>query len=304
MIDTNKCKWKYGKQAPVVIMMDDLCNKYMTDRSDGGYLGADWGGMCDAENSWYQFVKHNIFDKYPYVRMTCFLVTGRREDLIIDGKSNISLAMDETEQFREFIKKLSKDEHIELAYHGYTHGHCSKDNNPDGFIQEWDTFVSVEDAVDVIAKGKKLYEDIVGESFKGGKYCGYRRNAFSDESIVRSGFLYWCRHWDNVQNGINGESLDMEMFDGVVDIPSSVDGNLFSLREWKHLFTREYVKAMYRKLRYNVTLEKTLDGLVKNGQVISIQSHTSPIREDNKRQYPNVIDDIDNIIYILEYLKK
>lgn len=298
-----KCKWKYGKQAPLVIMMDDLANKYMTDQKNGDYIGADWGGRCKKKNSWYGFIEKNIFQKYPYVKMTCFLVTGRREDSIKNGKRNITLPIDANEEFKEFLLELIRSERVELAYHGYTHGKIFEEK----FIQEWSMYRTLSEALKFIEKGKQLYQKTTGEKFRGGKYCGYAKNDFSDESIIKSGFDYWCRHWDaNVLKGRGTgiESLELDFFEQVVDIPSTIDGSLCSLKQIKNLCSRKYVKALYYLFRYHLTLEGIVDSLVSKNQVLSIQSHTSPMREDDKRQSPNVIDDIKNIQYILEYVKR
>ena len=57
-----KCKWKYRAQAPFMLMIDYYCNKYMTDKNNGNYLGADWGGRCKA-------------DYYPLLRIIIFSVS-------------------------------------------------------------------------------------------------------------------------------------------------------------------------------------------------------------------------------------
>lgn len=299
----DKCKWKYGKQAPLVILMDDLANKYMADKKNGAYIGADWGGRCKKKGSWYDFVQTNIFQKYPYVKMTCFLVVGRREDFIQNGKKNITLSIDANDDFIKFLNEVANDKRFELSYHGYTHGKITEN----GFIQEWDTFSNVSEAVQTIEKGKKLYQKVTGQRFWGGKYCGYARNRFSDESITRSHFDYWCRHWDaDIIKGLGSgeESLELDFFGETVDIPSTIDGSLFSLKEIWYLLTKKYMKALYYCFKYHMTLESVIDLLVSRGQILSIQSHTSPIREDKRRQSPNIIDDIKNIQYILDYVKK
>lgn len=299
----DKCKWKYGKQAPLVIMMDDLANKYMIDKKDGAYIGADWGGRCKKKNSWYDFVQRNIFEKYPYAKMTCFLVVGRREDFIRNGKKNITLPIDANDEFIKFVNEVANDERFELSYHGFTHGEITEN----GFIQEWDTFSDISEAVQTIQKGQKLYQKVTGQKFWGGKYCGYARNRFSDESIIKSHFDYWCRHWDaDIIKGLDRgeESLELGFFGETVDIPSTIDGSLFSLKKIRYLLTRKYMKALYYCVKYQITLESIIDLLVSRGQILSIQSHTSPIREDKERQSPNIIDDIKNIQYILDYVKK
>ena len=83
-----------------------------------------------------------------------------------------------------------------------------------------------------------------------------------------------------------------------------MDGTLFSLLNIRGMFNYGYKKAVYYKLKYGLTLESVLDRLVQNSQVINIQEHSSPMREDDKHQKPNLVDDISNIRYILKYLQK
>ena len=299
-----KCKWKYGKQAPVMFMIDDFANKYMTDKLDGDYVGADWGGRCKASNSLYEFLEEKIFREFPYVKMTLFMVVGRREALMENGKPSVSRRIDENPEFVAFLNELARDERFEVAYHGYTHGKLLGNKY---LTQEWKTFASLEEACRTIEMSKDIYREVTGKEFYGGKYCGYESNEFSDESIVRSGFEWWCRHFDGnlfTHRELGPENLDLEEFQGVVDIPSTVDGGLTSLRDWRSLPSRAYLKAVYYRFKYGVTMEGILDELIQNGRIINIQEHSSPMREDDKHQRPNLVDDIGIIRYILRYLKK
>lgn len=299
-----KCKWKYGKQAPVMFMIDDFANKYMIDKLDGDYVGADWGGRCKKTHSLYKFLEREIFLDFPYVKMTLFLVVGRREAFIANGKPSVSRRIDENPEFATFLRELAEDERFEVAYHGYTHGKLLEKY----LTQEWLTFSSLEEANQTIEKSKGLYYGVTGKKFYGGKYCGYESNEFSDESISQSGFEWWCRHWDaNILTHHNTgvENLELEMFgERCVDIPSTVDGSLLSLRCISQFASRNYLRALYYLFKYGLTIERILDRLARNGQVINIQEHSSPMREDEKHQMPNLVDDIGNIRYMLRYLKK
>ena len=300
-----KCKWKYGKQAPVMFMIDDFANKYMTDKLDGNYIGSDWGGRCKAPNSLYEFLQDKIFREFPYVKITLFLVVGRREAFIRGGKPSVSRKIDENVEFAAFLHELARDERFEVAYHGYTHGKLLPAEQH--LKQEWMTFASLDEACQTIKMSQDMYRKVTGKEFFGGKYCGYEANEFSDESIVRSGFEWWCRHFDGsifIHRETGAENMDMTEFQGVVDIPSTLMGDLTSLRDWRSLTNRAYRKAIYYRLKYGVTMERMIDELVRNGRVISIQEHSSPIREDDKHQRPNVVDDLSVIRYIFRYLKK
>lgn len=301
-----KCQWKYGKLAPVMFMIDDYANKYMiTKEEDDKLIGADWGGLCFEKGSLLDFLDENLLSLFPYIKTTLFLVVGRRTPIIMNGNESVTLAANESEAFRNVVKKISQDERFEIAYHGLTHGEIIDGH----FRQEWTLFNTVEEALCCIERGKSIYKTITDAPLYGGKYCGYESNCFSDKSIAQSGFLWWCRHWDGnlvfqKKNCDGIRSLDIEMFDDVVDIPSTIDGSMLSLKLYKHLFKKKYIKSIYYLIRYGITIEKILNQLINRGCVISIQEHSSPLREDDKRQMPNIIDDVENLQYIFSYLKK
>lgn len=301
-MEVTKCKWKYGAKAPVMFMIDDLCNKYMTDKRDGNYLSSDWGGKGLKKNSFWDFLSKNILLQFPYVKVTMFLVVGKRAPVTKTGKESYSEPMDQ-KGFIELIELLLQNSNIELAYHGLTHGKVSNQNH---FIQEWNMFNTLEEAIDTINKGKLIYRNITNEDFRGGKYCGYAFNEISDDSIYRTGFKWWCRHWEGsyfLNKFEQHHSLELEEFNGVVDIPSTVDGSLFSLKCWRGLLSRGYIKALYYKIIKKITIEEIINYLIDNQHVISIQEHTSPCREDGKIQYPNVVSDKENLIYLFKYLQ-
>lgn len=302
-MQVKKCKWKYGKQAPFMLMVDDLANKYLNDRDNGSYLGADWGGRCKQKNSFYDLICKELLDKFPYLKITLFLVVGKRMEIIEKGKKNRSFPIDNDKGFRDFLKELAYDERFEIAYHGYNHGKIERGK----FVQEWCTFRSCEEAVRQINAAKQKYREVTGKNFFGGKYCGYEKNEFSDESIVNTEFTWWCRNWCGnffLEDKRENSSLDIKKFGNVIDIPSTLDGSLYSLKNIRCCLKRGYRKAVYYKLKYKITVENIIDFLVKENKVISLQEHTSPYREDNKKQYPNIVDDIYSIQYILSYLKK
>lgn len=303
-MQVEKCKWKYGKQAPVMLMIDDFANKYMTDKENGEYIGADWGGKCKGKYSLYQYLEKNLFQDFPYLKVTMFLVVGRREKFIANGKPSFSESVAYNKEFSDFLAEIAGDERFEIAYHGYTHGKIIEKY----LTQEWLTFATLEEACETIKKAQELYYSVTGKHFYGGKYCGYEFNEFSDTSIAKTGFEWWCRHGDGIvlfKKATGVENLELEAFrGGVVDIPTTVDGSLFSLRDIRGIGNRGYLKAIYYLLKYRITIEQILDRLVQNGQIINIQEHSSPIREDEKHQRPNIVDDITSIRYMLRYLKK
>lgn len=299
----SKCKYKYNKQAPVMFMIDDLANKYINLKNNS-LIGQDWGGKAFEKNSFWDILNKEILCKFPYVKITMFLVTGRRVPIIINGNNFYSGTIEESETFIAFLNELNKKNNIELAYHGYEHGVPS--DNIYKFKEEWEVFKSLDEAIETIEKGKNLFEKVTGSNFVGGKYCGYKFNEFSDKSIVKTNFKWWCRHWDGELFYCNNDKLSFELeeFDGVVDIPSNIDGSLYSVKNYKKIFTKKYLKSIYLLLKKRITLEKQLEFLIKNRYVISIQEHTSPYRVDDRIQYPNIVSDKENLTYIFNYLKK
>lgn len=300
-----KSKWKNAAESPVIFMIDDLANKYIKlNDSEKNMVGCDWGAKAFEENSFYSILKKELLDRFPHLKVTMFLVVGRREPIIEKGHNFYSDSIDANEKIRNFIKMLSNNERIELAYHGYTHGK-HHGNDIYAFKEEWETFKNLEEAVKEIKKGKELYEKVTGNKFSGGKYCGYKYLDFSDESIIKSDFLWWCRHWDgNLFFSKNDKfSFDLEEFSGVVDIPSTIDGSFYSIKNYKKIFTKKYLKSLYLLLKNKMTIESQIKYLINNNLVLSIQEHTAPYRVDDRIQYPNIISDKENLVYILNYLK-
>ncbi|XZH20403.1 hypothetical protein ACSW87_02805 [Clostridium perfringens] len=297
-----KCRWKNGSKSAVMFMIDDLANKYI--KFNKCVQGCDWGAKGFTQGSFFNFLNKNLLEKYPYIKTTFFLVVGKREPIIKNGNDYYSDSIDANESIRNFIKILSEYDNIELAYHGFTHGKCG--DNIDDFLEEWETFSSVDEAIECIIKGKTMFKKVTGKDFLGGKYCGYKYNEYSDESIRRSGFLWWCKDWDGDLFEINRNdvSFDIREKDGVWMLPSNIDGSFYTLKNTKKFFTKKYIKSIYMLLTKRLTLEKQLDYLINNQYLISIQEHTSPYRVDNRTQYPNIVSDIENLNYIFNYLKK
>ena len=89
---------------------------------------------------------------------------------------------------------MHREPKFEIAYHGTTHGKAGE--SAQRFQQEWELFHSVPEAEETINYGKEIYKEVFGDYPRGGKYCGYVSNQYSDESIDRTGFLWWCRYWN------------------------------------------------------------------------------------------------------------
>lgn len=294
-------KWKYNSNSPVMFMVDDIANVFIKqDNSENVQIGEDWGHFGDSKNSMWDFLNKNLYSLYPHIKTTFFLVTDKRSAQRTGTDYSYAEAMDKDESFIEFLNMLHKNKKVELAYHGTTHGEASYPH----LEQEWTTYKSLDQAVETIEYGKELFKKVLGEYPKGGKYCGYEKGEYGDISINRTGFLWWCRDWDaDLEKDKTREDLsyDLEYFDNVLDIPSTIDGSYLSVRRPK--FTKKYLITLYKLLRKK-SLERDIYTLYNNKQIISIQEHSSPYRTDNKIQYPNIVSDIKNLQYIFKFLTK
>jgi hypothetical protein len=296
-------KWRDNTVAPVLFMVDDIANTSIKmSKLATLQIGEDWGQYAQDKNSMWDFLSSNLLEKFPKIKTTFFLVADKRAPMALAESYTYTEAMNKNKKFMNFLRFLAKNEKIELAYHGTTHGNASLEH--DDFLQEWETFESLDDAVEQIARGKELFKEVLDVYPSGGKYCGYEEGDFGSESIAKSSFKWWSYHWDGAIWDKNSKdskySYDIELNKGVVNIPTTVDGSTLSLK----LFTRKYLKSLYLYLVESKTIEKHIDALYTAGQVISIQEHSSPYRTDGLIQYPNIVSDIDNLNIIFTHLAK
>ena len=300
-------KWKDDAVSPVIFMVDDIAN-ITIKQSDSNELqiGEDWGHHGRDKNSMWDFLSKNLLDKFPKIKTTFFLVTDKRAPMALGEEYTYNKSIVEDKKFIEFLQYLHQNENVELSYHGTTHGKAAIKH--EDFLQEWETFDSLDKGVEEIRRGKELFKEAVGSYPTGGKYCGYEEGNFGPESISKSGFKWWAYHWDGIiwDKNIDDKkyNYDLEFNLGVVDIPTTVDAATLSLRTYKRLFTRKYLKSLYLYLTEQKTIERHIESLYQNRQVISIQEHSSPYRTDGIMQYPNIVSDIDNLNYIFSLLSK
>lgn len=303
----NIAKWKDNAVSPVIFMVDDIANvSVKNSKREKLEIGEDWGQYGRDNNSMWDFLSKNLLEKFPHIQTTLFLVTDKRVPMALGETYNYNEPMDRNKKFINFLQYLSSQPNVELAYHGTTHGKASIKHKD--FLQEWETFKTLDMATSEINRGKELFKKVLSAYPTGGKYCGYEAGKFGDDSISKTGFKWWCYHWDGViwDRGIKNSkyNYDLEINQGVVDIPSTVDASTLSLKIVKKFFTRKYLKSLYLYLKKGKTIERHIASLYNNGEVISIQEHTSPYRTDGRIQYPNIVSDIDNLNYIFSFLNK
>lgn len=275
-----KAKWYNNADSPVMLMIDDLANAWHS--KSGGAIwdfGGDWGGGLDEKASAISFLRENLLNNNPEVKVTFFTVAGKISQYTHNEPFTFAGPLNFNAESKGFFKDLAGDEKFEIAYHGYDHG--TPGNTTEEFVQEWKGFKSVEEAVKQTEKGKEIYKDVFGEYPKGGKYGGWEYNGFADDSIDRTGFIWWCRDWmPRVVNEQVDDSYYEPQFFGknfVVALPSAIHGFQWS--------------------------KKQIDLLLSKQQVISIEEHIAPVRPDGGIQTPNIIDDIDELNHLFNYLK-
>lgn len=310
------CKWYRDAVAPVVFMVDDFCNVWVDTNGSGSIEpGEDWGYARRGEGSSLVFLEEEILKDFPEVKVTFFLPVGIRSGVIANPTiSSVSKMINCDSETKAFFRSVGDDPRYEVAYHGTTHGTPGPEAK--GFIQEWDCFESLDQALATIRVGKEIFKEVFGAYPRGGKYCGYVSNRFSDESIDKSGFAWWCRYsnvglYEYEKCTIGGQdynpltNFDVKYFGSsdVVDVPTTLIGGLLTSifhpgDNWKGI-----VKRILRPLLLKMKLRK-LDFLLENKLVICIQEHIAPSRVDGRKQMPNIFDDVESLRLILQYLKK
>jgi hypothetical protein len=309
------CKWFNNADSPVLFMVDDLANVWVDTNCNGKLdLGEDWGYWKNADNSSFRYLNEVVLKDFPEIKTTFFVPVGKRVGMIKNSSiPSISERIDCDEETKTFFRDIHQNPKFEIAYHGTTHGQVGNTNLD--FIQEWELFNSLEEAVQTIEYGKKIYENAIGVMPKGGKYCGYASNEISDTSIDHTNFLWWCRYWnrgveEEIVPAFTGKdrnpltNYDIKFFgkNNVIDIPSTVNGALLT-----GVFNSNFksIKGIAKRILKSYLISKKLtqiEYLLKNKLIISIQEHIAPSRDDGRRQSPNIFDDTKSLIKMFEYL--
>ena len=274
-------KWKNNADSPVLFFIDDLANKWVDINNDGKIKPeGDWGYAGVDENGAFHFLEREILSVNYKIKTTFFVPVAKRNNLITNCKiKSISRPINETNKSKDFFKTLHNDERFEIAYHGTTHGVPGKAVKD--FVQEWESYKSLDEALAVIKRGKEIYKDAIGVFPNGGKYCGYISNKFSDESIDKSDFKWWCRYYNRAAiDGCNEtrfcgkdknpfSSFNVKFFgkNKVVDIPTTIPGSLLNsvFRPGKGI--KGILKKILKPLLIQWTLNK-IDYLLKNNLAI------------------------------------
>ncbi|AXK21091.1 hypothetical protein DPQ31_26635 [Bacillus sp. COPE52] len=316
MMNIEICKWFNNSDSPVMFMIDDLANVWVdTTKSGELELGEDWGYWKNEEKSSFRYLNEVILKNFPEVKVTFFVPVGVRVGMVKNPVvPSISERIDNDNETKKFFREIHEDNKFEIAYHGTTHGRVGSTNLD--FKQEWELFNDLEEAIVTIEKGKQIFRNAIGVDPVGGKYCGYTSNGYSDSSIDKTGFLWWCRYWnkgieEETISNITGEdknsltNFDVKFFGErkVIDIPSTVNGALLtSIFNYNKRSVKGITKHFFKKYLIKKKLTQ-INQLLDNKLIISIQEHIAPSRDDGRRQAPNIFDDKKSLRTIFRYLQ-
>lgn len=276
----HKAKWRHNAASPVVLMIDDLTNAWVGGHDAPASPREDWGGRYFAAGSAVSFLNANLLQLFPKAAVTYFTVAGSMNSFNTESAFTFAAALDHDHASVDFFRSIEFSARGEIAYHGLHHG-VPRQNSKD-YIQEWQSFSSLDEAASFIDEGKQIFYRVFGHMPYGGKYGGYKSNELSEISIEEGGFIYWCRDWTprDTTGSIHDDFYELEYFGArrrVVSIPSTVHG--------KHWTNRQ------------------LDLLLERRQIISIQEHIAPQRPDGRVQTPNIYNDIRELAKCYAYLE-
>jgi hypothetical protein len=275
-----KAAWLNDALSPAVLMVDDLTNAWHS-RSNGGRWehGGDWGGGLNRPGSALAFLEEQLMRSYPEARVTFFTVAGPISAYTRDQPFSYAAPLDADPASREFFRALASDPRFELAYHGYNHG--TSGDRTDGFVQEWRGFPSREAAVAQTRQGLDIFARAIGSLPRGGKYGGWDYNGFADGAVDDSGFVWWCRDW----------------------MPRDTGGRVSDDYYEPHFFGRNFVVALPSTVHGHFWDPRQIDQLLAHQQLIAIEEHIAPLRPDGLTQTPNIVDDMDDLRRLYQYLR-
>jgi len=275
-----KAKWYDNADSPVMLMIDDLANAWHSKNENTTWdFGGDWGGGLNRKGSVLSFLQEKLLDDFPEVKVVVFTVMGKINSYTFSEPFAFSEPFTVNEESKMFLRSLHESEKFEIAYHGYDHGTPGKTKKD--FVHEWEGFRSVDEACEQNRKGIEICRDILGQFPSGGKYGGWEYNEFADESIDRSGFLWWCRDW----------------------MPRDVSGRIPDAYYEPQFFGDNMVVALPSTIHGFYWDKKQIDNLLQKKQIISIEEHIAPIRPDGLTQTPNIIDDMNELRNVFDYLR-
>jgi len=296
-------KWYNNYQSPAVLMIDDLSDAYI-DVYDKNYMN-DWGYLCNKDESSYVFLKKELLNKFPNIKITFFVPYSKHNVINVNSKFKYKkYAIGERYEFIEFLKILVNSGH-EIAHHGSNHGKYideKKVTTVNNWIHEWALFDKVEIGVMTTLKGVKIFKNVCNIDIAGGKYCGYVIKENSQEIIDKCNFLYWC---DKPSYNISQYNEGFFGKNNIISFPTNYAGNSFvRLTYLSGDKQRDIKKNIFKYFQpiYSFYSYIRLYRLYMSGHIISIQEHYSPSTTAGTVQSANIVTDIKSLNKIFSFL--
>ncbi len=275
-----KATWLEDARSPVTLMIDDLTNAWHNSAGGNRWeAGGDWGGGHNAPDSALQFLETRLLRDFPEARVTFFVVAGPISQYTHHQPFSYSAPLDTNDESRRFFTSLADDPRFELAYHGLNHG--TPGDRSERFVQEWQGFTSHEEAVAQTKRGLATFARTVGRVPGGGKYGGWEYNTLAEGALDECGFLWWCRDW----------------------MPRDTTGRVPDAYYEPQFFGRRMIVALPSTVHGYFWESRQIDVLLAKRQVIAIEEHIAPVRPDGRVQTPNIVDDIDQLRRLYQYLR-
>ena len=297
--------WFNNFQTPAVLMIDDLSDAYIDVYQES--FKNDWGFMCDKDGSSFSFLKQELLELFPQIKITFFSPYAKHN--VINKNSEFKYkkyALGERAEYTEFLKRLNVEGH-EIAHHGSNHGKYIDESIPstvNNWIHEWALFKDVNSGVITTLEGVKKFKEVCDIDVVGGKYCGYITIDNSQEIIDQCNFLYWSDKPSYVL-GVDEESFFGE--NHVIAFPTNFGGNAFvRLTYLTGHISRDRKKKIVKYFQplYNIYSYIQLYKLYKRQRIISIQEHISPSTSAGTVQALNIVTDIESLKKIFYFLNK
>lgn len=289
--------WPNGADVPLNLMIDDLADVFVEHRGMSR-REKDWGHLLDGPGSAWEFVERRIRSRWPELKISLFIPVNRRPVVEPAPPGSYYGPIDARPEMVDFLRRLDTDPGIECAYHGKDHFRELGGRS----VQEWLSFETVEAAVDETQRGLEIFERVFGRKPLGGKFPGYASRDTSMDSILLSGFKWWCTRFNrgSIQTlDCNRKQLDCIMIadSDCVDMPSNMAGNVlppYLAHEWM-----KWPRRWMQRTKMEQVVIKQIAQISQFGVPMTLQEHIAPSRSDGKRQGVNLQDDLRSLQFIL-----
>jgi hypothetical protein len=294
-----KSKYFNNHQTASSLMIDDVVPLAVT--YDGKLLpNNDWGYGKMEKNSLFDYLNNTLFKKFPEIKGTFFIPFESQNNLPKDtGMSFLIRNFDES--YKNFFNFYQ--DRFEIAFHGVKHLYYPKNSIKNESVFEFSELKLKDYSFlkDKIYTFEQLYEI----KLEGGKFPGYhRKNNESFELLLKLGFKWWAFTLADSKISKNDINLiELNNNSAIIDIPSNLNGNAFSLELGKTGSFLINNRRLYKYLVKQISIRKYIEYLYQNRLPITIQEHAQNQSLNGIRQRPNLYDDIESLELIYSLLR-